>query len=212
MKKPICKIEGCGSPVTAKGLCARHYMRTRRHGDAAVLKKRGPAHDAGRAATYAMMKPISPRSFARFWGALRKLERAGATEAAKKQLIAEATSKNGIFSISTFAALTGMVIAEAADRAKSKPTKRKPTSDITVDGRKLKPPLPDCPICSGKGLLSPSRVFSACGAVEYKPMRQPCPCTYAKRRGNPNLYDDLRREREQMEALAKRRHTAKGKR
>jgi hypothetical protein len=36
---PICTIDGCESVATAKGLCAKHYMRLRRTGDAGKTQK-----------------------------------------------------------------------------------------------------------------------------------------------------------------------------
>jgi len=38
----ICTFPGCEAESIAKGLCPKHYMRARRHGDAAVTQKRGP--------------------------------------------------------------------------------------------------------------------------------------------------------------------------
>jgi hypothetical protein len=38
----ICSIKNCGKPSAAHGLCAKHYMRQRRHGDPSVKHKPGP--------------------------------------------------------------------------------------------------------------------------------------------------------------------------
>ena len=38
----MCKISGCSKPAVANGLCAMHYMRVRRTGDATVTQKPGP--------------------------------------------------------------------------------------------------------------------------------------------------------------------------
>jgi hypothetical protein len=36
----------CDNLASARGLCAKHYMRARRNGDPAVVRKRGPTPDA----------------------------------------------------------------------------------------------------------------------------------------------------------------------
>ena len=38
----MCKIQGCSNPAVANGLCAMHYMRLKRHGDATATHKPGP--------------------------------------------------------------------------------------------------------------------------------------------------------------------------
>jgi hypothetical protein len=37
----ICSAEDCTTPARASGLCAKHYMRQRRHGDTSVVGKPG---------------------------------------------------------------------------------------------------------------------------------------------------------------------------
>lgn len=37
----LCTIEGCGKPHVAIGLCNRHYIRQRRHGDTSADKRSG---------------------------------------------------------------------------------------------------------------------------------------------------------------------------
>ena len=37
----MCKISGCSTPAVAHGLCAKHYMRQRRHGDPTVTRPPG---------------------------------------------------------------------------------------------------------------------------------------------------------------------------
>lgn len=32
-EKPVCAVEGCGKPFSAKGYCSSHYSRWKRHGD-----------------------------------------------------------------------------------------------------------------------------------------------------------------------------------
>jgi hypothetical protein len=38
----MCKIDGCNRVPVAKGLCAKHYLRLRRTGDASLVRKTGP--------------------------------------------------------------------------------------------------------------------------------------------------------------------------
>lgn len=38
MRKSICAIDGCETEHEARGLCFKHYMRQRRHGDPTVVK------------------------------------------------------------------------------------------------------------------------------------------------------------------------------
>jgi hypothetical protein len=38
----MCKIKDCDGKVVAHGLCQKHYMRLRRHGDPEKVGKRGP--------------------------------------------------------------------------------------------------------------------------------------------------------------------------
>ena len=42
-----CSIDGCGKPAIAKGLCAQHYMRARRHGSPDVTLPPGPKKSSG---------------------------------------------------------------------------------------------------------------------------------------------------------------------
>jgi ClpX C4-type zinc finger/ParB-like nuclease domain len=54
-------------------------------------------------------------------------------------------------------------------------------------------PLPDCPICEGKGSML-LNLYGPCGLKENpEPLRGDCPCMTMKRRGNPTLYHDLRK-------------------
>jgi hypothetical protein len=71
-----------------------------------------------------------------------------------------------------------------------------------------KKPLPDCPVCKGEGTVM-GNIYGPCGTKESsQPICIPCPCTQWKRRGNPTLYDDLRRWGEEAIAREKRGGTA----
>jgi len=41
----MCNIENCTAPVKAKGLCAKHYARTRRHGSPDKVNRAGRRTD-----------------------------------------------------------------------------------------------------------------------------------------------------------------------
>ena len=47
MGKSTCTVDGCDRVLEAKGLCATHYMRTRRNGDL-VLRRAPNGHALGR--------------------------------------------------------------------------------------------------------------------------------------------------------------------
>jgi hypothetical protein len=89
MSKP-CAFPDCPSPAVAKGLCAKHNMRLRRHGDPAKVNARGRRD--GDAAARAFLRDISDRSFARYMRALRLLHRLGLDV---EPFILRATRPNG---------------------------------------------------------------------------------------------------------------------
>jgi hypothetical protein len=75
-----CTFPGCQSPVVANGLCAKHNMRLRRHGDPAHVGRPGRKDkDPMRAMVYEVMRPtnMSERSFARYWRGLKLLRAFG---------------------------------------------------------------------------------------------------------------------------------------
>lgn len=45
--KKECSVPGCTNMVKAKGLCSRHYLRLRRHGNPLAMKPRKPRKDRG---------------------------------------------------------------------------------------------------------------------------------------------------------------------
>lgn len=66
-----CTFPDCQAKAVAKGLCAKHYMRLRRHGDPAKVNARGRRD--GDAAARQLMSEVSDRSYARFLRGLRLL-------------------------------------------------------------------------------------------------------------------------------------------
>ena len=69
-----------------------------------------------------------------------------------------------------------------------------------------KEPLPDCPLCEGKGHVW-INVYGPCGFKENTaPLAAPCQCTRRKRGDNlAELYDYLRSERERLIAVTLQR-------
>jgi hypothetical protein len=62
----LCSIRGCRNLARANGLCQKHYMRVRRHGDANTTSKRGPKPFG----VSSMFSKSSPRTQARYRRAL----------------------------------------------------------------------------------------------------------------------------------------------
>jgi hypothetical protein len=54
-----------------------------------------------------------------------------------------------------------------------------------------KKPLPDCPVCKGKGKYGPCEATTECGRPVGGVWYPDCPCLEMKRRGNPQLFGDL---------------------
>jgi hypothetical protein len=72
-----CKVEECAAEAVAKGLCSKHYMRERRHGSADTVHKCGRKPDEARALAARYLDSISPRSFTRYWQAMKILRFCG---------------------------------------------------------------------------------------------------------------------------------------
>jgi hypothetical protein len=71
-----CTIEGCEAHATVKGLCSKHYMRVRRHGDPNVVKPAGAPRSEAKAILREMVGPSVPtRTFDRYSSSTLKLAR-----------------------------------------------------------------------------------------------------------------------------------------
>jgi hypothetical protein len=107
----MCSIDGCDAKPVAKGLCAKHYMRTRRHGSAAVKHKTGPKSgtkpdlDLNRS----LFPGWSPRSVARYTQAMRAMS--FAPEEKRKEAILAATRPNGSLNVSELYRLAVILLA-----------------------------------------------------------------------------------------------------
>src|SRR5271166_3573937 len=70
-----CTFPDCQAPAVAKGLCAKHNMRLRRHGDPAKVLP--PGRKDKDAAIRELLREISDRSYARYARGLRLLRLTG---------------------------------------------------------------------------------------------------------------------------------------
>jgi hypothetical protein len=88
----MCNIEGCTNNTVAKGLCAKHYMRMRRNGDASTVRKRGPASE----------RPvgISARTWSRFKQAADMFEAMGFPLKDFERAMDKAKRRNGSINVS----------------------------------------------------------------------------------------------------------------
>jgi hypothetical protein len=75
-KALMCTIKGCNDKAIAKGLCARHYMRLRRTGNANSARKRGRPQVPPRIEVEVMRQGsnLSKRSLARYNRALKFID------------------------------------------------------------------------------------------------------------------------------------------
>lgn len=95
----MCMIEGCKGKVTAKGLCAKHYMRQRRQGSPEAVGKAGrPRDPAGLAFYQSLFSDWSPRTVARYWRTVKLLELLGADV---NEMISRSTRANGTVNVSS---------------------------------------------------------------------------------------------------------------
>jgi hypothetical protein len=106
--KTICTIEGCKARATAKGLCSRHYMRARRHGDPNQVNPPGARRNVELNTWKVELRKVQPlmseRTFHRYFSAIRGLQW-GATEEVIEEMVTEATRSSGSFNVSRFKAL-----------------------------------------------------------------------------------------------------------
>ena len=95
-----CKIEGCSNKSVAKGLCAKHYMRQRRTGDAEQVRRPGRKPDPRLSRLRATMGPNfgSRSTFYRYDLAIQGL--ASLDGAVARNAIRAATRPHGSINVS----------------------------------------------------------------------------------------------------------------
>jgi hypothetical protein len=107
----MCNIEGCDAKPVAKGLCAKHYMRSRRHGSVDVKHKTGPKPGTRPDLDFhrSLFRDWSPRTIARFTEAMRAMSMA--PDEKRIETIKAATRPNGSVNVSKLCELAIIVLA-----------------------------------------------------------------------------------------------------
>jgi hypothetical protein len=137
---PICAIEGCKAHAAAKGLCSKHYMRTRRHGDPNQVKPPGAPCDVALNAWKTKLRAevgplVSERTFHRYCSATKILERLGLTQEDMEEIRKnEATRPNGSFNVSKFVAYTDQLRKDLDEFSRRKPKRGRP---FNLDNKQL---------------------------------------------------------------------------
>jgi hypothetical protein len=99
-----CTIEGCEAHATVKGLCAKHYMRIRRHGDPNTVKSAGAPRSKAKAFLREEHPAVPTRTFDRYHSAMRKLvPTMFFDEKIANKVRTEATRPNGTLNVNRFA-------------------------------------------------------------------------------------------------------------
>ena len=94
----FCSVSDCGNPASTRGLCKKHYMRFRRHGDPGIKKRPGPRRASATAILLEQFPEQSKRTRARL---TRAIQLAGLirdyfnVEGALENAIRHATRPNG---------------------------------------------------------------------------------------------------------------------
>ena len=98
----LCSVLDCGIPASTRGLCKKHYMRFRRHGDPSIKKRPGPRRASATAILLEQFPEQSKRTRARL---TRAIQLAGLirdhfnVEGALEEAIRHATRKDGSLNI-----------------------------------------------------------------------------------------------------------------
>lgn len=105
-----CRVDSCGRPIKAREMCAMHYMRERRTGDAGQTRGPGGRPRDPRRAMWAkvMGEEWSERTFSDFYIAVETLTEVGAVEPA----INAATRPNGTLNVAKLSRLAGVAAME----------------------------------------------------------------------------------------------------
>ena len=112
MTEQPCTFPECQAPAVVKGLCAKHNMRLRRHGDPAQVNRRGRKRVDP--VVRETMRELSDRSYGRYRRGLRLLRY---FDLDAKPVIAQCTRPNGSMNWAKFEQLAEAMAAMAlADR------------------------------------------------------------------------------------------------
>lgn len=101
----MCEIAGCDGKAFARGLCAKHYTRQRRHGHAQTVKRRGRSGPPSAAMLKELFPDWSPRTLAAYTKAfeqIRAAQQLTGSEAMLTDVIAQAKRPNGTLNVSKF--------------------------------------------------------------------------------------------------------------
>jgi len=104
----MCQIAGCDGKAFARGLCAKHYTRQRRHGDAQTVKQRGRNGPPSAAMLKELFPDWSPRTLAAYTKAFERIGAAQQLTGSETMLtdaIAQATRPNGTINVARFSRL-----------------------------------------------------------------------------------------------------------
>jgi hypothetical protein len=96
----MCKIEGCDAKPVAKELCAKHYMRQRRHGSADEVRKPGRPRDQVLDTYRSLFREWSPRTLARYKRAMDIARGLNLAEGEKQKFVETHTRPNGTLNVS----------------------------------------------------------------------------------------------------------------
>lgn len=124
-----CKITGCEGVVKAHGLCAKHYMRQRRHGDPSVTVTPGPKPDPNRARLFEQARydltarkgepfPVSDRPTQRYYTAL-VVAAAWLGDNLTKEIYGMSVGPGGTFSAAAFERNVDVAVRIVAQHGKS---------------------------------------------------------------------------------------------
>jgi hypothetical protein len=132
MTTSTCTIPDCPAPARARGMCSKHYMRVRRHGDANAIHHPGRQADTQLTVARSQFPDRSPRTQARFARTLRfesSLRYLG-EEGYLVKAITAATRRNGSLNFEKLEGLMEYRVAVALEEREQ---------DLTND----RPPDPD---------------------------------------------------------------------
>jgi hypothetical protein len=104
----MCKVTDCQNKPVAKGLCAKHYMRLRRNGDANTVRKRGPVSER--------LAGMSARTWTRFKHASLVFQAMGYSLEDYQWVIEQSKRRNGRVNVSGFLRFVQDILEDRTQR------------------------------------------------------------------------------------------------